>query len=329
MKSHSMFRRIPEPDSSEDHLPSQIGGSGSTQSDDNIITYRGRHTFDLLDFSDDEPPQDKLPLLLSSRLPADIEMRINDMVDDRPPLDNGVQLTQYEGQPNTTQQASNNGISSAATVSAAARLPDEIILNILLHASKLEGLRMWIFDFPAPAAVCLKWFWISFEYYYEHWGWLHGKKHLFEDWLRAAHNKNYECPRKTIETNFDDGHFLSNTTQIRPYGEPSLTSWDKLTSATKKVKVGSCTSPLCDLKADIYARSIGKNVRRTTGTGITLEPDNAPGSVSARRKAMEWYRARKKRLGSSQSTIRPLEDSDSIKTIPNRDMQCSACHIRI
>lgn len=70
-------------------------------------------------------------------------------------------------------------------------LPAEILLKILAEVSDVSrGMRMYIFDFPKPAAVCQRWFNIYFEMYYKRWGFLHGREALLSEWRAKVWERN-------------------------------------------------------------------------------------------------------------------------------------------
>lgn len=49
---------------------------------------------------------------------------------------------------------------------------------------------MYIFDFPPPAAVCQKWFWIYFDFYWKRWGFLHCRESTINEWQQAVRRRN-------------------------------------------------------------------------------------------------------------------------------------------
>ena len=75
-------------------------------------------------------------------------------------------------------------------------LPDEILLEVLREVSDVSrGYRMYFFDFPAPAAVCQKWYSIYFEFYWKKWGFLHCRKSTMAEWDRLLEQRN--APRNS------------------------------------------------------------------------------------------------------------------------------------
>lgn len=214
---------------------------------------------------------------------------------------------------NEAESSSNNVSTVERETTTVVHLPDEIVLQILLYASKVEGLNMYMFNFPSPAAACLKWFMISFNYYYQNYGWLHGKKYLFEDWLKAAHFKNYGFCKTGGEASTNIDKLTITATQVDLSRAPSMNPIVEEASVTKRAKVDSNVPGRIEFKADTLPRAARMK----------------PKKKSARDRAIDWYNTRRKKSDSSSSTstFTPAAQK-AIDTISSSNVSCSACQVR-